>query len=36
MIYRRFPQDIVSQLGASSTDADCFSDETFHFEEHIA
>jgi hypothetical protein len=36
MTYRCFLQDVVSHLGAPNTDADRFSDETFHFEKHIA
>jgi predicted metalloendopeptidase len=34
--YRRFLRDVVSHLGATSTAADRFSDETFHFEKRIA
>lgn len=34
--YRRFLRDAVSNLGATSTAADRFSDETFHFEKRIA
>jgi cbb3-type cytochrome oxidase cytochrome c subunit len=33
--YRCFLQD-VSHVGATSTAADCVSDETFHFDKHIA
>jgi hypothetical protein len=35
MTYRFFLQDF-SHLGATSTDADRISDETFHFDKHIA
>jgi hypothetical protein len=32
----RFLRDVVSHLGATSTSANHFSDETFHFEKRIA
>jgi hypothetical protein len=34
--YRRFLHDVVSHLGATTSAADRFSDETFHFEKRIA
>jgi hypothetical protein len=36
MAYRRYLRDAVSNFGATSTAADRFSDETFHFEKRIA
>jgi len=36
MTYRCFLQDIVSHVGATGKAAEHFSDETFHFEKHIA
>jgi hypothetical protein len=34
--YKRHLRDAVNNLGATSTAADRFSDETFHFEKRIA
>jgi len=34
--YRCFLWDVASHAGATGTAEDCFSDETFHFDKHIA
>jgi len=34
--YSCFLSDVVSHVGATGTAEDCFSDETFHFDKHIA
>jgi len=31
-----FLRDVVSHVGVTGTAADCVSDETFHFDKHIA
>jgi hypothetical protein len=36
MIYRGYLGDVFSHVVVTGSAEDCFSDETFHFEKHIA